>query len=102
MVKSEFFVFHEKIRTLPKIHTLRFSYFTKKFVLDRNIHTLLKISYLTKKLVHQMNRCNIPLGGVLAVVHSDNDPAFISQVFKAAMSPFDVCATTTPVYNPVS
>ena len=33
------------------------------------------------------------------MVHSDNDPAFISQMFKAAMSPFDVCATMTPVYN---
>ena len=44
----------------------------------------------------------IPLRGVPTVVHSDNGPAFIAQVFKTAMTHFDIHTTTTPVYNPKS
>ena len=66
-VRYEFFGKVRNFRTLrknsrlyQKIHTLWFSYFTiKKFVLYWNIHTWLKISYFTKKFVHQMNRCYV-------------------------------------------
>ena len=44
----------------------------------------------------------IPHHGVPATVHSDNGPAFISQVFREAMRKFDVRATTTPTYNACS
>ena len=44
----------------------------------------------------------IPLRGVPAVVHCDNGPAFIAQVFKTAMTLFDIRTTMTPVYNPKS
>ena len=44
----------------------------------------------------------IPLRGVPAVVHSDNGPAFVANVFQNAMNHFDVKNTTTPVYNPKS
>ena len=44
----------------------------------------------------------IPLRGVPAVVHSDNGPAFIAQMFKTTMAHFDIRTTMTPVYNPKS
>ena len=53
-------------------------------------------------VVKHLIRDYFPDRGIPLVVHSDNGPAFISEIFKNAMKHFDVRTTTTPVYNPKS
>ena len=55
-----------------------------------------------KTVIKHLTRDYIPRHGVPATVHSDNGPAFIAKVFKAAMQRFDIRATTTPIYNACS
>ena len=53
-------------------------------------------------VIKHLIRDYIPQKGVPAVVHSDNGPAFIAEVFRNAMSEFDISKTYTPTYNPKS
>ena len=55
-----------------------------------------------KTVIKHLVRDYFPNRGVPSVVHSDNGPAFIANVFQVAMAAFDVRTTTTLVYNPKS